>query len=134
MSAGAAEGAAAAAAIAEAMRQEEEEMTPYQPNDLADGWEFKIVRSGMNAFKNPERMRAILEEESKAGWILVEKFDNQRIRLKRPAFAKNLDPKLDFDPYRTYVGTGEGHLAAVIIALIFGGLLLVATLLATARR
>ena len=82
MSAGA--GAAAAAAAAELQRQEEEEMTPYTTKDLAEGWEFKIVRSNMGAFRKPEKLRAILDEESRGGWTLVEKFDDCRIRLNAP--------------------------------------------------
>jgi hypothetical protein len=129
-------GAAAAAAAAEARRrqqQEEEEMTPYLPSDLAQDWEFKIVRSTTAGFKNPEKLRAALEEESKAGWILVEKFDNSRIRLKRPASAKALDGKLDFDPYRTTVGMSEGILVVVILGAVFGVLALF-LLFAFARR
>ena len=54
--AGAAAGAAAAAAAAEMMRQEEEEMTPYSANDLAQGWEFKILRSNFSTFRNPDKL------------------------------------------------------------------------------
>ena len=71
-------GAAAAAAAAEMQRQEEEEMTPYSAKDLDDGWEFKILRSNFAAFRNQEKLRAVLEEEKRGGWILVEKFDDQR--------------------------------------------------------
>ena len=40
-------------------------------------------------FRNPAKMRAILDEENRrGGWVLVEKFDNHRIRLKRPARDK----------------------------------------------
>jgi hypothetical protein len=112
--------------IAEAMRQEEEEMEEmagYHPNDLSDGWEFKILRSVTGTFKDPGRMRAILEEERKAGWTLVEKFDNGRIRLKRPAGAAALDAKLDFDPYRTYVDQPQGCAAPAILVTLLGILL-----------
>ena len=106
MSSGAAAGAAAAGAAAQAeqlrrQQEEEEEMTPYSQNDLAEDWEFKILRSQYGLFGYPERLKEILAEESQAGWVLVEKFDNQRIRLKRPAEAKRNDHLLDFDPYRT---------------------------------
>lgn len=95
-------------------------MTDYHPNDLADGWEFKILRSSTAVFKNPERMRAILEDETKAGWVLVEKFDDRRIRLKRPASVGRMDAKLDFDPYRTDVGGSNGLILVVILAALFG--------------
>ncbi len=90
MSAGAAGGAAAAAAAAKRRREqeEEEELTSYQESDLNDDWEFKIVRSMTSAFKNPDKLRQALAEEAQAGWVLVEKFDNGRLRLKRPASAR----------------------------------------------
>ena len=124
MSAGAGAAAAAAAAAAEMQRQEEEEMTPYSPKDLDDGWEFKILRSNFAAFRNPEKLRAILEEEKRGGWILVEKFDDQRIRLKRPAGAKLAQSEFadGYDPYRTTAGTSQGvvALAALGVAVAFG--------------
>ena len=80
--------AAAAAAAAQRRREEEEEhMTPYTPRDLAENWEFKILRSATGAFKDPAVMQRYLAEEAQAGWTLVEKFDNSRIRLKRPPRA-----------------------------------------------
>ena len=48
-------------------RQEEEEMTSYSSKDLAEGWEFKIVRSNFAAFRKPEKLRAVLDEEKRAG-------------------------------------------------------------------
>ena len=109
MSAGAAAGAAAAAAAAELQRQEEEEMTPYTEKDLADGWEFKILRSNFAAFRKPEKLQAILEEEKRGGWTLVEKFDDTRIRLKRPAGSKVSQGDFEdaYDPYRTTVGMSQ---------------------------
>ena len=86
MSAGAASGAAAAAAAKRRREQEEEEqLTSYRESDLNDDWEFKILRSMTSAFKNPDKLRQTLAEEAQAGWVLVEKFDNGRLRLKRPA-------------------------------------------------
>jgi hypothetical protein len=111
---------AAAAAAAEMVRKEEEEMTTYTREDLTEGWEFKILRSMTSAFKNPERLRSVLEEESKAGWQLVEKFDDSRIRLKRPAGAKDYDTHLGFDPYRTYVGISQGRYVFWIIVISIG--------------
>ena len=112
--------AAAAAAAAARMRKEEEEMTPYTKKDLTEGWEFKILRSTTNAFKHPEKMKTALEEEARAGWVLVEKFDEGRIRLKRPAGAKESDANLDFDPYRTRVGVSENKIVLLILLVIAG--------------
>ena len=112
--------AAAAAAAAARKRQEEEEMTPYTEDDLREGWEFKILRSTTNAFKHPQKMKSALHEEARAGWQLVEKFDEGRIRLKRPASAKESDANLDFDPYRTRVGISEGKLTLFVLLAILG--------------
>ncbi|MCI0588042.1 MAG: hypothetical protein L0323_14515 [Planctomycetes bacterium] len=120
-------GGAAAAAARRRQQDEEEFMTDYAPRDLAEGWEFKILRSVTGTFRNPSRLREYLDEEAKAGWTLVEKFDNGRIRLKRPASARSSDAGLPFDPYRTTVGISEGRLAFFIVggiisffALVFG--------------
>lgn len=60
--------AAAGAAAAAIMRQEEEEMTTYTPEDLAQHWEFKILRSVAGQFRNPAWLQTILDEEAQAGW------------------------------------------------------------------
>jgi hypothetical protein len=114
--------AAASAARAAAERKEEELMTPYTPNDLAEGWEFKILRSTTGGFRNPDTPRAVLEQEQLAGWTLVEKFDNARVRLKRPASARAGDAALDFDARRTYVGPGLGLRVSLIVLFIGCGL------------
>ncbi len=105
MSTGAAAGAAIAAAAAEMQRREEEGMTPYTARDLAEDWEFKIVRSSFPTFRDPAKLRAVLDEEARGGWVLVEKFDDQRIRLKRPAGTKTLEGEFaeGYDPYRTTI-------------------------------
>lgn len=109
-------GAAAAAAEAERRRQEEEEMTKYTDADLQGDWEFKIVRSNLASFKNPEVLQQVCAEEARAGWTLVEKFDNQRLRFKRPISARAGDAGLEIDPYRTQYGTSAGVIVAVIVA------------------
>jgi hypothetical protein len=107
-------GAAVAHAIE--LRKEEEEMTRYGPNDLSQDWEFKILRSTLGAFKHPERLRLALEEEARAGWTLVEKFDNSRVRLKRHASERARDAGREVDPYRTFFGPSDGKIARVILA------------------
>jgi hypothetical protein len=86
------------------------------------GYEFKIVRSLGGAFGKPDRLRAVLDEEARAGWELVEVFDAGRIRLKRPVECRKNDAACGIDPYRTRVGMGEYALAAVMIcvALLLG--------------
>ncbi|HEV2970512.1 MAG TPA: hypothetical protein VGY55_11020 [Pirellulales bacterium] len=126
-SAGAAAAAAGAAAAAERMRQEEEEMTKYADADLKDDWEFKIVRSNTASFKNPETLRRVCEEEAQAGWILLEKFDNQRLRFKRPASARAGDAALiGYDPYRSNYGISA---LAIVMIVLFCTLLGVAAII-----
>jgi hypothetical protein len=122
---------AAAAAAARRMRQEEESMTAYTPADLAEGWEFKIVRSNTRIFRDPARLRQVLEEEARAGWVLLEKFDDSRIRLKRPTAARANDATLSLDAYRTRVGISDITLALTIMGCMFGVLGLVALIIAT---
>ena len=105
-------------------------MTGYTPQELAEGWEFKIVRSSTGAFRTPASLRAVLDEEQRAGWTLVEKFDNGRIRLKRPASARAKDSALGSDAYRTHVGMSELKLALCIFGAVFGGLALIGIIVA----
>ena len=123
--------AAAAAAAARRRREEEEEehMTSYTPRDLAEDWEFKILRSATGAFKDPAVMQRYLAEEAQAGWRLVEKFDNSRIRLKRPAAARQQDAQCTFDPFRTRVGVSEVGLGLLIAGSIVGGMAVLLTVI-----
>lgn len=54
-------------------------MTGYSTEDLAGDWEFKILRAVTRQFHDPDKLRKALDEEAQAGWILVEKFDDQRL-------------------------------------------------------
>lgn len=105
-------------------------MTGYTPQELAEGWEFKIVRSSTSAFRTPAFLRTVLDEEQRAGWTLVEKFDDARIRLKRPAGARANDSTSGFDAYRTHVGMSEWKLALCILGIVFGGLGLIGLIVA----
>lgn len=112
----------AAHAAAEKQRQEEEEMTRYSQEELENDWEFKIVRSASGAFKNPEVLQALIEEEALAGWKMVEKFDNHRVRFKRQGSASRRDAMLppDIDPYRTQYGISPEGLAFSILGVALG--------------
>ena len=126
--------AAAAAARARAMREEEESMTGYTPEELAAGWEFKILRTATSRFKDGQFLRQTLEEEARAGWTLVEKFDDKRIRLKRPASARAKDASLGFDPYRVWVGISENQLGLIIAACVMGAMLVLVLIIVIATR
>ena len=129
--------AAAAAAAKRAAEEEEEAMTPYSRDELADDWEFKIVRSSTGAFRRPENLSRLIEEEAPAGWQLVEKFDNNRVRFKRPRSARQRDAQLPegMDPYRSHYGLSENAYVAVVLLAVFGGmglLMLIIALIASA--
>lgn len=109
-------------------------MTTYTPEELRDGFEFKILRSATGRFKDPEFLRRSLAEEAPAGWSLVEKFDDGRIRLKRPAAARGHDAALGVDPYRTTVGMTEQQLAIRIVLVVFGAIALVLFVVFLATR
>ncbi len=96
-------------------------MAGYTPQELAEGWEFKFVRSSTSAFRKPEFLRRVLEEEGRSGWVLLEKFDNGRIRLKRPMSARAGDAGRNLDPYRSHVGVSD----VVLVLCIIGSILCV---------
>jgi hypothetical protein len=121
-SAGAA--AAAAAAQIQALHEEEERLTSYSPEDLSQGWEFKIVRANTRAFSKPEVLQQVCTEEAESGWQLVEKFDDSRLRFKRPTAARNKSSSTGIDPYRTTYGISPGKLLAIVLAITFGGIAL----------
>jgi hypothetical protein len=84
--------------------EEEESKTPYDQREPMENWEYKIVRNDMNLFEQPALLEQALREESQAGWQLVEKFDGNRLRLKRDANIKSAAALANgYDPYRTMV-------------------------------
>jgi hypothetical protein len=103
---------------------EEEQMTSYRAEEMEQGWEFKILRSATSSFKRPEVLARALAEESVAGWELVEKFDDSRVRLRRPQAARKRDMNLPAgaDPYRTQHGISEGLLGFYVVLMIFGAM------------
>lgn len=117
--AGGAAGGAAAAKKRREQQEEEEQLTTYAPEDLREEWEFKIVRSAFGAFGNAQKLKQMLKEEAEAGWVLVEKFDNTRVRLKRPAQVRKRDHLLppEINPYRTTYGGSEMALVLLIIGV-----------------
>jgi hypothetical protein len=138
MGGGAAAGAAAAAARHRIlMEEEEEQMTTYGSDDVASDWEFKIVRANTRAFRNPANLERLREEEARAGWTMVEKFDNSRIRFKRPRQARLNDVTLPagVDPYRVHYGMPPAVFAGSLFVGILGltaGIMLLVFLLVNA--
>ena len=120
---GATTAATAGAAHQRELEREEEQMTTYKSDDL-EGWEFKIVRSATRKFKDPDFLRRVREEESRSGWELMEKFDDQRVRFKREIEHRGGDLHREIDPYRTNVGISGARLEVLIgvVALTVVGL------------
>ncbi len=110
----------AAQEAAKRKKQEEEEMTKYTREELNNEWEFKIVRSATGKFSKWDNVEQVRAEESIAGWIMVEKFDDNRIRFKRPFSAQKDDIMLppDIDPYRTTYGMSEARLGLTIAGVL----------------
>ncbi|MFZ1110374.1 MAG: hypothetical protein WAN43_18755 [Rhodomicrobium sp.] len=100
-------------------------MNEAKAKDEAAGWEFKILRTAAAWFGDPQRFKAILHEEARAGWVLLEKFDDNRVRLKRLASARQQDSSLGFDPYRSFVGPNQ----ALAVARVVGFAVLLAAVL-----
>ncbi len=139
--------------------EEEEVLTPYeayehrgtdhngfsQDQEFIDprlvGWEFKIVRAKRNVFADPAIFQLLCAEESEAGWILLEKLDDRRVRFKRPIALREIIKSdfLNYDPYRCTYGaswqpgkwlSAIALLIAVVVPAYFG-YTLVAQALAT---
>ncbi len=113
--------AAQAAAEKRKREQEEEEhMTRYNPEEVNGEWEFKIVRSTTGQFKKPDLFQQMVADEAVAGWQLLEKLDDNRVRFKRPISARKRDEMLPegYDPYRTQYGISEATLGISIAAII----------------
>ncbi|AFY67858.1 hypothetical protein [Geitlerinema sp. PCC 7407] len=90
------------------------------------GWEFKIVRANRDLFRDSAAFRQLCKEEAEAGWILLEKLDDRRVRFKRPIALRDIirSDYLSFDPYRsTYGPSGSswawlGAIAALTAILL----------------
>jgi hypothetical protein len=124
---GGATGAITAAAARKRLQEEEEQMTAYNKDDL-DGWEFKIVRSDTGRFRNSRFIQEICQQEARAGWEMLEKFDNSRVRFKRRIERRGTDSHLEIDPYRTSVGLSGRPLMIVIAAIAFAVAMIAALL------
>jgi hypothetical protein len=103
-------------------QQEEREMTAYTDLELQQDWEFKILRSATGVFGKGEMVERVMAEESISGWVLVEKFDDNRLRFKRPAEARRNDLNLPayINPYRTTIGMNEVGLAFSLFGIMCG--------------
>ncbi len=105
------------------MHEEEETMTAYTEEDLQKGWEFKIVRAvNGRAFRKPEDLQQLIDREARADWVMLEKFDDQRVRFKRRITARWEDPKRppDVNPYATHFGIRAKEVLVLISSICAG--------------
>lgn len=87
---------------------------------IAD-WEFKIVRASRDLFHEPQVLKQLCDEEAHAGWMLLEKLDDRRIRFKRPTALRHIikPENLPYDPYRTHYGPAFSDWLAALGAIAF---------------
>ena len=107
----------------------------YVPYHIrADRWEYKIVHAPNGEFGQPEHLRAVIQQERRAGWIMVEKMSDWQVRFKRPDDAYLRDGELPptVDPYRmVYTFSEQANwlyaliMAAGIFFVIFAMVILV---------
>lgn len=88
--------------------------------------EYKVVQSQTPLFSDSAKLREVLDEEAKAGWQLLEKQDNYRIRLQRDISHRANDSGLQIDAYRSTVGVSSivAYGAAAIFTLVLVSLIL----------
>ncbi len=94
--------------------------------ELTQDWEYKIVRASTDVFREWETLQQLCAEEAQAGWIMLEKLDDRRIRFKRlMSWRETIKPEeLSIDPYRSHYGsnwtplTGLGAIAFMISLIL----------------
>ena len=96
-------------------------MTGYGADETSGQWQFKIVRG---TFKTAQQVEAVQQEQGEYGWILVEIFDQHRIRFKRHVSETSKDQYREGNPYATLSkASGPGCGAAmVLLAVVVGGM------------
>ena len=84
--------------------------------------EYKVIQSQTPMFSDTAKMHEILDEEAKAGWRLLAKEDNYRLKLQRDISNRANDTALDIDAYRTTVGVSstvtKGATALLTLAIV----------------
>ncbi len=83
---------------------------------MQEDWQFKIVKGSFDSRGNVE---AVIQEQARFGWVFVEKFDNQRIRFKRPAAEAENDARRQGDPYSVASNAAPSGCVTVVVAAIF---------------
>lgn len=82
--------------------------------------EFKVVQSTTPFFAKSQNIAVVMAEEEKAGWRLLEKCDNYKLRLQRDISHRANDKDLSIDPYRTQVGVNNAVVYGITAVLTLG--------------
>jgi hypothetical protein len=98
-------------------REEEEILTSYSEVAMTQDWQFKIVHGD---FSSAAKVRAVMQEQERWGWVFVEKFDNERIRFKRPADETANDDLREGNPYASKSKAAPASGCAGLLVLGFG--------------
>ncbi len=81
-----------------------EEVTSDDLTPGKDDWEYKIVQVRGGGFRSLKAIQYVCQQEAKFGWTLLEKIDDNRLRLKRSVSWRAKDSLLKQNPYRTDYG------------------------------
>lgn len=85
--------------------------------------EYKVVQASTPFFAKSQNIDAVMAEEAKAGWRLLEKCDNYKLRLQRDISHRANDKNLSTDAYRSQVGINNlivyGITAAITLAVVY---------------
>jgi hypothetical protein len=121
-------GAGAAAAARQNMIVEEEEIltTHEDAQESNREMQYKIMRGN---YSTPEKLEEMLREQSYYGWSLLEVFDAQRVRLKRPASEAEKDRDRDGNPFETHKPVRLGCAANTMVLLAVGSAFVACSLL-----
>lgn len=103
---------------------------PHTPQDLRDGWEFKVLASPGLAFRDPRALQRAVDEEARAGWTLLEKLDDGHLRFKRPVGERERDAARGLDAYRTRYGPSRAGAQIVFWLITLAGAILLYYLMA----
>jgi hypothetical protein len=84
-----------------------------------DDWEYKIVQVRGGGFRSLKAIQYVCQQEAKFGWVLLEKIDDNRLRLKRSVSWRAKDSLLKQNPYRTDYGvSGDFMVFLSIVATL----------------
>jgi len=97
-------------------QKQEEELHNYQEHQK--GWEFKILKTGNDGFRQYKLLKMVCEQELESGWILLEKLDDSRLRFRRPVMFRERDHLAKLDPYRSHYGSQTTKYIAIVILIL----------------